>query len=97
MEKEWNKFEECVKMIFLGPLKSSSLSEQSAYIKIWISEKGRNILSLSNLSVEDIECSNIIMNELRKFCNSSLYARYKFQERNQREDESVSNFVKILL
>ena len=96
MSREWKQFENNVQITFLTSLKCTNSKDQSAYIKIWISEKGREILLLSSLSNEDIDCPEKIMEVLRNHCQiekSILHARLKFLERKQMEKETVKDFI----
>ena len=99
LDNEWKHFKKQVQLLFDGPLKQNSLAEQSSYIKIWISEEGRKILSVLNISNESMNNPNDLLEALGKFCESkksNLYARCKFQTRKQEENETVDHYINDL-
>ena len=96
LSEEWRKFEEHIELMFIGPLKRASAQEQAAYIRLWIGEKGRDIFRSWNLSAEDSKNPEVILQAFREYCapkKNTVFARFVFQERRQKDGETFENFV----
>ena len=99
LNKEWKQFEKQVELLFKGLLKHNTPTEHSSYIKIWITESGREILKSINFPNKEADCPNQLLKQLREYCQSmksSLYTRFIFQELKQEENETMENFVNRL-
>lgn len=93
---EWIKFEEHAKLMFLGPLKRATAEEQAAYLRIWVGEKGREIFRSWNLSEADGKKIDDLFTKFNQHCapkKNTVFSRYLFQERKQKEDEPFETFV----
>ena len=96
LAEEWKKFEEHAELMFIGPLKRASSQEQAAYIRLWLGEKGREIFRSWNLSNDDAKNPDLIIKAFREYCapkKNTVFARYLFQERKQKEEEAFESFV----
>lgn len=45
LEGSWKSFNQHVEFVFTGPLKSKTEAEKSAFLMIWVGDKGRNIFA----------------------------------------------------
>ena len=96
LSEEWRKFEEHAELMFIGPLKRASSQEQAAYIRLWLGEKGRDIFRSWNLSSEDSRNPDVILKAFREYCapkKNTVFARFVFQERRQKDGEAFEHFV----
>jgi hypothetical protein len=71
--------------MFQDPLKKKAADEKCAYLMIWVGEKGRNVFSTWNMSVEK-NYENVEAYVKPK--SNQIFSSYKFQCRIQKTIES---------
>ena len=96
LTEEWRKFKQHAQLMFSGPLKKKTESEKVSYLLIWVGEAGRDIYNTWCDITDDNR--NLLETYYTKFeahvtpTSNTLFARYKFNNRLQK-DEPFDNFV----
>ena len=96
LKEEWNRFEQHVKLMFMGPMKKCEESEKAAFLLIWVGAAGREIFNSWNLSEEDSKEFDTLITNFQNYTSpkkNTVFARYMFHERRQKEEETFDNFV----
>ena len=94
--EEWRKFQQHCELMFGGPLKKTSNEERAAYLLIWVGAEGREIFNSWTITAEQGQNYVFLFEQFRKHSapqSNTVFSRYVFQTRDQREDELFSSFV----
>ena len=96
LTEEWRKFQQHCELMFNGPLKKTSKEERAAYLLIWVGTEGREIFNSWTITAEQGQDYVFLFDQFRRHSapqTNTVFSRYVFQTRNQREDEPFSSFV----
>ncbi|KAK2712700.1 hypothetical protein QYM36_011401, partial [Artemia franciscana] len=96
LKDAWTRFSKHVELMFSGPLNGKSNTVKCSYLLIWVGEKGRDIFS--TFVVPD-SSENNPTEYLRLFKNhvepssNPIFERFKFHRRNQKEFETIEQYI----
>ena len=96
LTEEWRKFQQHCELMFSGPLKKTSKEERAAYLLIWVGAEGREIFNSWTINAEQGQDYVFLFEQFRKHSapqTNTVFSRYVFQTRNQREDELFTNYA----
>jgi len=96
LQTEWKRFQQHAELMFQGPLHSHTEERKCAFLLIWVGDVGREIYSAWNLSAEDSKKLNVLLENFNEHCapkKNSVFSRYIFHERRQKQGESFETFV----
>ena len=96
LTEEWKRFQQHSELMFVGPLKKTTNEERAAYILIWVGIEGREIFNSWNLTPEQGQDYAFLFTQFRKHTEpqkNTLFSRYIFQTRRQKDDESFVAFA----
>ena len=92
----WKAFKQHCEFTFGGSLKRKSEEEKCNYLMIWIGDKGRDIYSTWELTVEEAKKLDTYYAKYEEYVkpkSNKIFARYKFHQKIQREGESFEQFL----
>ena len=82
--------------MFKGPLAAKGEEIQSNYFMIWIGEKGHQIYSTWTLTADEQKKLKTYYDKFEEYCkpkSNTIYNRYLFKSRMQKNSESFDQFV----
>ena len=65
LKQEWDRFEQHVKLMFMGPMKKCDASEKAAFRLIWVGAAGREIYIFCILSDADSSQFDILITNFK--------------------------------
>ena len=95
----WKAFKQHCEFNFGGPLKQKSEEVKCNYLMLWVGDKGCEIYSMWKLGAEEAKKLNTYHTKYDAYVkpkSNRVFARYKFHQKVQQEDESLNNFSLIL-
>ncbi|KAK2727803.1 hypothetical protein QYM36_008330 [Artemia franciscana] len=90
------RFSKHVELMFSGPLNGKSNAVKCSYLLVWVGEKGRDIFS--TFVVPDASENNpteyprLFKNHIEPSSNP-IFERFKFHKRNQKEFETIEQYI----
>ena len=96
LNEEWKKFQQHCELMFNGPLRKTSKEERAAYVLIWVGSEGRDIFNSWTITAEQGQDYVFLFEQFRKHTEpqtNTLFSRYIFQTRKQKEDEHFVGFA----
>ncbi|XP_052792117.1 uncharacterized protein LOC128226273 [Mya arenaria] len=97
LDSAWKDFYTHVNFMFNGPLQGKSDEEKSAYLMIWVGQRGREVYSTWTAMADDDKKKH---DELKKNFEeyvkpktNIVFNRYKFQCRVQNDSESCVEYI----
>lgn len=92
----WRKFRQHVELMLSGPLLAKTEPVKCSYLLLWIGEKGRDVFNTWTLTEDERKELKTYYDRFETYVTpkaNPIFARYKFHERIQGENESVEQFV----
>ena len=96
LKAAWSHFKQHAELMFTGPLSGKEDAVKCSYLLIWAGEKGRDIFNTWTLTAAE---RDNVTTYLRKFSEhveplaNPIFARYQFHKRNQRDSESIEQYL----
>ena len=90
------RFKEHTELMLGGPLEKKLEEAKCNCFMLWIGEKGREIFSIWDVSVEDRKCVQTYYNGFEAYCKpktNTVYNRFFFKSRTQGDSETFDQFV----
>lgn len=82
--------------MFSGLLCSKSKEEKCSYLLLWVGEKGYDVLSTWTLTADERKLLATYYDRIGTYVTlkaNPIFARYKFLEKTQGDNESFNQFV----
>ena len=95
LPESWDRFQAHVELIFKGPLKEKSEEEQTAYLLLWVGDKGREIHRTWVISDEEKKMIQPHYKRFKEYVRPKLhpiFARFKFHNEVQ-GTETIESFL----
>ncbi|VDI10629.1 Hypothetical predicted protein [Mytilus galloprovincialis] len=92
----WKSFQQHTEFWFAGPLAKTAEAQKCNYLMIWIGNKGRDIYSTWDLSVDDKKKLDVHYQNFEKHVrpkSNKIYSRYKFLSRVQKEIDTFEEYL----
>ena len=104
--QEFQRFKQHVQFTFKGPLSKADNKDKAGWLGMWIGPQGREIYKTFTWTVDpdhpdvnEQDDPDIVLQKLENYvrpAKNKRVARFKAQQRKQKEGESFDNFVKDL-
>ncbi|MEW8548052.1 MAG: RNase H-like domain-containing protein [Candidatus Thiodiazotropha sp.] len=92
----FKRFKEHARFMFEGPLSNKTEAIQCNYLMLWVGDKGRRIYSTWTIEDGDEKKLKTYYDKFEEYCkpkSNTIYNRYVFKSRVQKENESFEQFV----
>ena len=96
LPEAWRRFKQHAELMFTGPLREKEEVEKCSYLLLWIGEKGRDVFNTWTLTADESKKLKTYYDKYSAYItpkSNPIYARYKFHERMQGEQETIEKFV----
>lgn len=96
LPEAWRKFKQHVELMFSGPLKRKGEDEKCSYLLLWVGEKGRDIHNTWTLTEDESKTLKAYYDRYEAYVmpkSNVIFARYKFNEKVQGQNEPFEQFV----
>lgn len=96
LPEAWRKFKQHVELMFSGPLKKKGEDEKCSYLLLWVGEKGRDIYNTWTLTEDESKALKEHYDRYEAYVfpkSNVIFARYKFNEKVQGQNEPFEQFV----
>ena len=96
LKEAWTRFNNHAKLMFQGPLSGKTEKVQCAFLLIWLGDKGRDIFSTFTITADEQDKIQPYMDKFSEYflpqCNT-VFQRYLFHKRDQRDGEPVDQYI----
>lgn len=92
----WQEFREHATFVFDGPLCDKTEAQQCNFLMLWVGPKGREIYKTFTMTDDQKKLLEEYYTRFERHIKprtNRLFARYKFQDRVQKEGETFEQFV----
>lgn len=92
----WRAFKQHTEFMFSGPLNKKTEEEKCSYLMIWVGDAGRDIYNTWSLTGEEKKKLETYYSKYEAHVepkSNVVFARYKFNERVQGENETFDQYI----
>ena len=92
---QWKQFKRHAELMFAGPLKRKSEAEKTAYLLLWVGNKGRDIHATWDIEEEDRQKLDTLYQKFQAHVEPKLnpiFARFKFFNQVQ-DGDTVDEYI----
>ncbi|KAK2716052.1 hypothetical protein QYM36_010582 [Artemia franciscana] len=98
LKHAWKRFKQHAKFMFSGPLSGKAETVKCSYLLLWVGEKSRDIFNTFTIAHSEQNVSAYLakFDTYVKPVANPIFARYKFNKKNQDAVETVEQHVTSL-
>ncbi|CAI5681852.1 unnamed protein product [Oreochromis niloticus] len=96
LPEAWRRFKQHAELMFAGPLRGKEEADKCSYLLLWVGEKGRDVYNTWTLTADDSRKLQTYYDKYTDYITpkaNPIYARYKFHEKMQGENEAFEQFI----
>ena len=96
LNSSFKRFKEHAEFMFKGPLATKDEAVKCNYLMLWVGDKGRHIVSTWTIPGGDEKKLKTYYDKFEAYCkpkSNTIYNRYLFKSRTQRDNETFEQFV----
>ncbi|KAK7877179.1 hypothetical protein WMY93_032102 [Mugilogobius chulae] len=96
LPEAWRRFKQQAELMFSGPLREKEEPDKCSYLLLWIGEKGRDVYDTWTLTADEAQKLKTYYDKYAAYItpkSNLIYARYRFHEKVQANDESFEHSV----